>query len=431
MAAPTTFVPGSIDDARNKVRSSNFFALCYLMLCQLSYLGEDNGQKAVERIKTELPKMPVPQGTVQGQWRLGWGPVVSNDNSNLMYAAEFVDIPSDTPVFTAVVIRGTDLEAVPAGVVKQLIEDLNAEVQVPFPAGDPNSKIAQGTMKGFQTLSGFTDNGQTVQGYVGSFVRNNPGAPVVATGHSLGGCQTTVMALDLALRNPNTVIVPNTFAAPTAGNAAFIQLYEQKCQFSPRWFNTLDLVPMAFAGLDGIKQLWTVCNRPAPLLVKIAVEGLKLVFGATGAKYEQESPSESRSLDGVCQPPGVDAIPAGIQNQTTLAIYEVFRDSVRKLQDKGRLSDAVRNVEADLRNSRFLGEIAHLLHLDKLVALAIKELSLIERLSFRDFAGWVQELLFQHFILTGYWNLVENFPGVASIPNPFPKAAAAATGVTP
>jgi hypothetical protein len=117
-----------------------------------------------------------------------------------------------------------------------------------------------------------------------------------------------------------------------------------------------------------------------------------------------------------------------VQNQTTLEVYELIQNSVRKLQDTGRLTDAVRNLETDLRNSRFLGEVAHFLHIDKLVALAMKELALIEKLSSRDLAGWVEELLFQHFILTGYWNLVENFPDVASIPNPFPKAAAAAAG---
>lgn len=81
--------PGSIDDARAKVRSSNFFALCYLMLCQLGYTDENDGPTAIKQIKDRLPKMPVPKGTVDGQWQLGWGPVVpkNNSNSNLMYAA--------------------------------------------------------------------------------------------------------------------------------------------------------------------------------------------------------------------------------------------------------------------------------------------------------------------------------------------------------
>ena len=431
MASPATAPrPGTIDDAREKVRSSNFFALCYLMLCQLSYVGEDNGPKAVKQIKDDLPKMPVPQGTVQGQWRIGWGPVVSDNNSNLMYAAEFVDTQSGTPVFTAVVIRGTDLEAKPVGVLKQIVEDIDAADQVglPFANNNPNAKIAEGTSIGFGTLNKFVDSGKTVEQYLTEFVRTNPAAPIVVTGHSLGGCQTTVMALNLALKFANTTVVPNTFAAPTAGNSAFIELYEQRCKFSPRWFNTLDLVPRAFADLDGIKQLWNVCHRPAPLLVKILVEGLKILLDAKGAKYAQESSSESRSLDGVCQPPGTDPVPAGVQNETTLAIHQLIRDHIAKLQSDGRLPDAVRNLEGDLRNSRFLGEIAHLLHADKLVALAIQKLSLIESLSLRDLDGWVKELLFQHFILTGYWSLVQHFPDVAFIRNPFEKAAAAAGG---
>lgn len=422
--------------ARKQVENSDFFALCYLMLCQLSYLGENNGPNAVKRITRDLPTMPVPKGTVQGAWRLGWGPAVSGDNSNLMYAAEFVDLDSKFPVFSAVVIRGTDLEAKPEGVLKQLIEDIEADKQVAFPAGNiVGAKIAEGTNIGFNALTHppFLDpkTQKPVEQYVGDFLGTNPDAPVVVTGHSLGGAQATVMALDLAFKFPKASIVPNTFAAPTAGNPAFIQLYEQKCRFCPRWFNTLDLVPMAYAGIGGIKQLWTACHRPAPLLIKIAVEGLKLLLEAVDAEYAQESSGESRNLDGVCQPPGSDAIPAGIQNQTTLAIYELIRDSVRNLQKTGRLTAAVRNVETDLRSSRFLGEIGHLLHLDKLVALAIKNLALIEKLSLRDLGGWVEELLFQHFILTGYWNLVQNFPDVAFISNPFPKAAAAAAGVAP
>jgi hypothetical protein len=38
---------------------------------------------------------------------------------------------------------------------------------------------------------------------------------------------------------------------------------------------------------------------------------------------------------------------------------------------------------------------------------------------------WVKELLFQHLVLTGYWNSVAASPGVAPIPNPFEQAEAA------
>lgn len=70
-------------------------------------------------------------------------------------------------------------------------------------------------------LNNFTDSSnRTLEQYLIDFLGRNPKAPVVVTGLSLGGCQTTVMALDLFDRLPEgTQIVPNSFAAPTAGNA--------------------------------------------------------------------------------------------------------------------------------------------------------------------------------------------------------------------
>src|SRR5262249_24987326 len=157
---------------------------------------------------------PVPQGTVKGKWILSWGPQVTDDNGNLMYGAEFVDTVSGLPIFAAITIRGTDLQAKSSGVLTQLVEDLDAANQVAFPGNQAASKIAQGTKVGLDVLTGFTDpqNGKIDQ-YLNNFVAGNPGTPVVVTGHSLGGCQTTVMALFLSGKLPaGSIIVPNTFA---------------------------------------------------------------------------------------------------------------------------------------------------------------------------------------------------------------------------
>ena len=149
----TPAVPGSVHAARQQVETTDFFALCYLMLCQLAYTDEGSGPGAVNQIRTLLSTMPVPSETVAGQWKLGWGPVVSPNNSNLMYAAEFLDSLDQAPVFSAIVIRGTDTQAKPSGVLKQLIEDLDAADQVPFPTNNQiGSKIAQGTRDGLKTL---------------------------------------------------------------------------------------------------------------------------------------------------------------------------------------------------------------------------------------------------------------------------------------
>ena len=349
------------------------------MLCNLAYVDENDGQKAVQQIIQSLPSMPVPTDTVPGKWRLGWGPKVRDDNSNLMYAAEFLDVGSALPVFSAIVIRGTDTRAKPSGILKQLMEDLDAETQVVFPDNNSNgAKIAHGTQMGLSVLNGFTDSSQrTVAQYLNDFLKGNPAAPVVVTGHSLGGCQTTVMALDLSTKVPKgTRLVPNSFAAPTAGNGAFISLYEQAFPFSPRWFNNMDLVPMAFAGLDGIKQLWNQCNRAAPMLLKAAIVGFEGRLKLGKVSYSQQSSENSRGMAGACQPAAVNVVAPATHDQAVEEIGALLQRAAAKF---------------DIR---------------------------VPTIALEGISDWVRELLFQHLIPTGYWGSVKSSPGVAPLPDP-------------
>jgi triacylglycerol lipase len=376
-----------IQDARQKVMTSNFFALCHLMLCELSYTGETDPNEGVKQIKESLPTMPVPKGTVAGQWELGWGPCVTPNNSNLMFAAEFVTaaVPA-TPVFSVIVIRGTDTLARPSGVFTQLVEDIGASTQVPFPPGNnADAKIALGTQFGLKILTSFTDtSGRTVEEYAAGFAKANQGAPIVITGHSLGGCQTTVMAMNLASKVPaSSTIVPTTFAAPTAGNDEFIEVYEQTFPSRPRWFNTLDLVPMAFAGLEPMKDLWQQCNRPAPDIFKFILDAFHNLLEVLGATYAQQPAGSSIMLNGVCQPAGAPAITRVPFNQIATEIEASLRDMAAR---------------------------AHI-HIP------------IPDILFQGIIEWVKELLFQHLVRTGYWDAVKNTNGVAPIDYPFPEKA--------
>jgi hypothetical protein len=405
----TPVVPENVATARKQVETSDFFALCHLMLSNLAYTDQNSGPNAVQQITDRLPNMPAPQDGVTGKWRLGWGPQFHQpDNSNLMYAAELIDSASGFPVFSAVVIRGTDTQAKPAGVLEQILEDLDSTNQVVFPANNQSgSKIAQGSQDGLNILTSFKDSGnRTVEEYLADFAQITPGAPLVVTGHSLGGCQTTVLALYLADKlsgqlPPETTIVPNTFAAPTAGNAAFIGLYERTFPFCPRWFNTFDLVPTAFAGLGGIKNLWNQCNRPAPDAFKIIVDGFGLLLGALHVSYSQQSQSQSRPLNGACQPAAAPAATSAIKQEVTAEVQTLLQDAAKKLQDRiGQLP--------------LLGGFA--------AGLPIFNFS---QASLANIGAWVQELLFQHSIQTGYWNAVASSPGVGQFASPFVQAVGA------
>ncbi|HET7870863.1 MAG TPA: hypothetical protein VFL42_00005, partial [Terriglobales bacterium] len=148
-------------------------------------------------------------------------------------------------------------------------------------------------------------------------------------------------------------------------------------------YNTLDLVPMAFAGLSGTKQLWKDCNRPGPEAFNLIIDGFELVLKIRGAHYAQQSDQASRMLVGVCQPAMV-AIPSKVS-----------------------LDQVVADIEATMRR------VAGKLHVH------------MPEVLLHGLAEWTKELLFQHLVLTGYWNSVAGWPGVAQIPNPFAEAQAA------
>src|SRR3954463_12446435 len=51
-STPSPALLQNVDNARQQVMTSDFFALCYLMLCQLSYANENDGNQAVAQITT-------------------------------------------------------------------------------------------------------------------------------------------------------------------------------------------------------------------------------------------------------------------------------------------------------------------------------------------------------------------------------------------
>lgn len=221
----------------------------------------------------------------RGQWNLVWGPVVSS--GNLVYVTRYTPSYGD-PVY-AVAIRGTVIKFDWATLFN-LFEDLESSIMLPWIYPEvPNAYIAGGTAFGLEVLSLMRDR---VTGYsLLEFFQQNQHGPVCVTGHSLGGCLTTVLAPWLNYQfgqvGIKSLVIPCSFAAPTAGNQAFADWYNTAFEVPTyRYYNTVDAIPMAWQNLDGIKLLFPG-GQPCPAAVADAVNLVNEYLEKCGASYVQ------------------------------------------------------------------------------------------------------------------------------------------------
>jgi triacylglycerol lipase len=266
------------------------YVISYLQLCQLSYQPPAVIPKAVKA----LP--PLPSG---GTWECVWGPAQSPDQSNLVYVGAYYETPG-VPELVAVTIRGTDIAVGPWGVVKQMWEDLDVLDPEPFawmPASS-GALVAQGTLDGLSAVRQLTSGGQRLLAFLTAFLGDsqNQQARLVVTGHSLGGCLTTVVTpwlhVSLSGQGISKAIVPVTFAAPTAGNPGFAACFDSTFPSSLRYFNSLDIVPVAWQSLAAIKTIYKPDGLDTPDWVDITVDLMDKLITA----YDQ--PGQDRKLSG-------------------------------------------------------------------------------------------------------------------------------------
>jgi hypothetical protein len=325
-------VPANVAAARQQAITTDYYALGHLALCVASYA--DGGAFFPDKIKKAITQY-VPKigtiGKVPGNWTLDWGPAITANllhwKANLLFAASYRDPDSNLPIFSAVVIRGTDTSAGIAGLVLQMEEDLEPGCQVPWPDGGTGAcatpaqsasttpYIARGTFKGFNDLIALTGVNQATQqtqtladfltAFLPQYADSSAPLPLVVTGHSLGGCQTSPIALYIASQaaaESGVTIVPHSFAAPTAGNQAFADLYLRTFPNARRWFNTFDLVPFAFNDLATVGNLWSVapynCGAPIPGWAQPFLN--HFTNEVANLNYAHENGSATRQLTGAC-----------------------------------------------------------------------------------------------------------------------------------
>jgi len=302
-----TTIPPNVTAARALVSSSDYYALGYLTLSIASYYIDAQGAPSPSDLISGIES----QFSNAGSWQLEWGPAISSHDANLLCVASYRDQASNLPIFTAVVLRGTDIHTGPLGILSQLKEDLGGGTQQSWPSGD--ALIAQGTYDGMNEMLSLQASSQTLSAFLGTFLQDYPGTPVVVTGHSLGGCLTSAVALNLSMQTAftNATIAPVTFAAPTAGNQAYVDLYTKTFPSCVRWFNTWDLVPMAFAEIWNMYNAWgksvysndplspfMKCNAPLGANAEAAITAIKDLVGSN--QYAHETGSFQRALNGQC-----------------------------------------------------------------------------------------------------------------------------------
>ncbi|MBK9711645.1 MAG: lipase family protein [Kouleothrix sp.] len=229
----------------------------------------------------------------QGQWQLVWGP--GESETNLMYVTY-----NQARNSYAVAIRGTyphfDLT-----MLLDVYDDLDVGNQLEWQDPPvPGALVAAGALSGLDDLASLAWGGQTLLEFLEARLAE-AGGDLWVTGHSLGGCLTTVLAPWLRSQLGGAAAINTcTFAAPTAGNQVFAEMYDQLFPSSARFWNSLDVVPNAWADLEQIEQLFPEPGPPCPLVLQDVVELIEdWLADADDVSYSQTN-GAGTCLDGSC-----------------------------------------------------------------------------------------------------------------------------------
>ena len=235
-----------------------------------------------------------PSFATNGEWYLAWGP--GETSGNQMFVAKRGDYNQ-----YAISIRGT-VPQLGLALLVDLYEDLDVGHPKPwiYPV-TPGALVAGGTLDGLNDLSGMTSGRLSLLDYLNP--RVTPDCEIIVTGHSLGGALATVLApwlkYELSQAGKSPEIKVYTYAAPTAGNQAFADMYNNMFSQSFRYYNDIDVIPKAWAGLSGIKDLYPAPGPACPREFKDTVDLVSLWLSRIdGVSYVQPN-AQGNSLNGV------------------------------------------------------------------------------------------------------------------------------------
>ena len=297
-------------------------------------------------INTQLANAEI---ATSNSWQALWVGL-TQDRANLVYVAQNTTAPASAPEY-AVCLRGTV-----AGSAIDTAEDMHVGLMLPFAAGGtpPGTlgNISQGAMEAFTEIVMGTNLVAVLNGLVNLQRPNNP--TFYVTGHSLGGAMATTVSLYLATGvTDHTMILPYTFAAPTAGDQNFAAWFNQQFSWAECYFNQYDLVPNAWWNLIGSGP----SNPPTPEAVEYFYPGMgggvalrkeiqgmiqNIYSNANPQNYGYVQPKQQAPLnsDFTVQSPAASSI-STIQDWEAEAAYQHLNNTYLSLLQGTPLPDVV------------------------------------------------------------------------------------------
>jgi Replication protein C N-terminal domain/Lipase (class 3) len=153
--------------------------------------------------------------------------------------------------------------------------------------GRPVVWRGRGTAIGLRQILRMQDGTESLE----TFLTGAPGGtPILITGHSLGGCLASALAPCVAewVGSASSISV-YTIAAPSPGNAHFAAYYNtlftdaSGCSTAFRFFNSLDVVPNAWASLNTVATYYPPLVSCPPDISNI----INRAENAVGGQYAQ------------------------------------------------------------------------------------------------------------------------------------------------